>query len=560
MVVVLAVVWGAAALISTPSANADEVPGPLLLAGSDCDATGPFVQYRVTNESDRDETLTIAVDDQTVIGSARIGSAETKRGRIQWQGSAAQSVILEARWATNERAPTSTITVAPNPCVTTSAADFTGPAFMAGTDCRPDGAIVRWWMSNSAGEDRVSYVSISTEDGSVGETIWPADGSSELMFAGAQTSGVAAIPADYVPGTNIRVSGWAEGSFGGAETWTQMVIPACTTEGVVLAGASSAVPTSVAGTVLTATSSGPVGSTLATLVATTGAAGTSTSPPIATTSSLPGETTTVAPSSSTTSVPPPTTPTTVTTTTTRPPGSTTSTTSTRPPSTTTTTSTTSPPPSTTTTTTTTPPADVVPPVFLAGADCNDNGPFIRYRVTNNNVAAQRLTVTFNGATRVDSLEVDGGQTKWGTFTAGGPNDPKPVVASWVGHGGSQAPSLLMRASICADGLPQPARGPSFVAGQDCSGNSPIVRWWMKNSAPTTHPMNVTVTKADNTGEITIWPAGGGTVEISPGVQTSGVYTLPSGYNRAGQEIRVRGWWRQLDASAHNRVGIVLAGC
>ena len=37
--VVLALAWTGLALISSPPANADEIPGPVLLAGSDCDDT-----------------------------------------------------------------------------------------------------------------------------------------------------------------------------------------------------------------------------------------------------------------------------------------------------------------------------------------------------------------------------------------------------------------------------------------------------------------------------------------------------------------------------------------
>lgn len=561
LVVALALAWGAVALISTPPASAEEIPGPLLLAGSDCDDGGPFVRYRVTNETDSDETLTISIDDRAVIGSARIDASETKRGRIEWQGSAATSLVLEAKWATNDKAPASSITVAPNPCVTTSAEDFTGPAFMAGTECRDDDAVVRWWMSNSANEHRSTYVSISNEDGTVGETIWPGDGSSELMFAGAETSNVSVLPAEYAPGSQIRVSGWAEGSSGIAETWTQMVIPICAPGGLVIADGS----TSSTGASISAadTTVDPLTGLLATSppVATTGGAGGGT------TTTVPGETTTTVPGASTSSTtqpgitttqPPGTSTSTTagpTTTTTNPPGSTTSTT--RPPTTTTTTTTTRPP---TTTTTTAPPSDVEAPVFLAGADCTATGAYIRYRVTNKNSSAQTLKITFAGSTKVDSVNVNGGQTKWGTFSGSGSNDPMPVVASWVGQSGSQAPTLLMRASICESGLPQPARGPSFVAGQDCSGSTPVVRWWMKNSAPTTAPMNVSITKASNSGEIVMWPSGGGTVDVDPDVQTAGVYTLPGGYNSAGQEVRIRGWWRGLGAAAHNRVGIVLERC
>jgi hypothetical protein len=562
-IVVLALAWTGLALISSPPASAEETPGPVLLAGSDCDENGPFVQYRVTNATDDAETLTIAIDNQTVIGSARMESDDTKRGRIEWRGNAARSIVIEARWATNEDAPISTITVAPNPCITTSEPDLTGPAFMAGTDCRDEQAILRWWMSNTADEHRFTYVSIGSEDGSFGETIWPADGSSELLFAGAQTGGVLQIPLDYGGATTIRVSGWAEGSSGIAETWTQMVVPVCTPGGVILASDTSTV---VEGGGDPAGTIDPLDSILSTSppVGTTGAVGggsTTTTLPQPTTTVVDGtSTTTAAPGSSTTSTSqPPGSTTTTTTTTTRPPGTTTTTTR-APVSTTTTTST---PPTTTTTTTTTttrPPTNLAPPVFLAGADCNNNGAFIRYRVTNNNSSAQTLTIAFNGRTRVSSVNVNGGQTKWGTLSAGGDNDPKPVVAKWVGVDGSEAPTLLMRASICAPDLPQPARGPSFVAGQDCSAGTPIVRWWMRNSAPTVQPMNVTVTKENNGGELTIWPKGGGTVDVDPDVQTAGVYTLPGGYNSPGQEVRIRGWWRELDPSAHNRVGIVLEDC
>jgi hypothetical protein len=200
-------------------------------------------------------------------------------------------------------------------------------------------------------------------------------------------------------------------------------------------------------------------------------------------------------------------------------------------------------------------------MFLAGADCGENGAFIRYRVTNNNPTAQTLQVTFNGTTKVSNVSVGARQTKWGTFSpGGGVNDPRPVVAGWVGQPGSAAPTLLMRASICEAGLPQPARGPSFVAGQDCSSGTPIVRWWMKNSAPTTQQMNVALTKDDNSGERIVWPGSGTTVDLAAGVQAAGSFTLPTGYNRAGQEVRVRGWWRGIDANAHNRVGIVVQNC
>lgn len=555
-VVALALVWAVVALASSPPASAEEVPGPLLLAGSDCDDNGPFVQYRVTNETDGEETLAISVDDQAVIGSARIGSLETKRGRIQWQGNAAESLVLEASWATNDAAPVSRITVAPNACVTVAASDFSGPSFMAGTDCRDDQPIVRWWMSNTALEHRNTFVSISNEEGTQGETIWPADGAAELMMAGAQKSGVHEIPAEYAPGTSIRVSGWAESGGGIAETWTAMMIANCAPDGLIPAAESS--------TTALQTPSVPPGSgdPLDGILA--------TPPPVATTAGViegssttapppPGETTTTVPGQTTTSTPGQTTTIPGQTTTTVPGSSTTSTTS-RPPGSTTT----QPPGSTTTTTTSStavPPANVDPPVFLAGADCSANGAFIRYRVTNNTSTTQTLKVTFSGSTRVDSVSVGGGQTKWGTFTgSAGSNDPKPVIASWVGVSGSEAPTLLMRASICEAGLPQPARGPAFVAGQDCSGSTPIVRWWMKNTAPTTQPMNVTITRDDNGGELTMWPSGGGTVDVDPDVQTAGVYTLPSGYNASGQEVRVRGWWREIDASAHNRVGIVVKSC
>ena len=259
-----------------------EVPGPLLLAGSDCDENGPFVQYRVTNETDGDETLAISIDEQAVIGSARLSSDETKRGRIEWRGSAARSVILEAKWATNDGAPASMITVAPNPCVTVSSSDFTGPSFMAGTDCRDATPIVRWWMANSAEEHRNTYVSISDEEGTLGETIWPSDGAAELMFAGAQTSGVSDVPAEYAPGSNIRVSGWAEGSGGIAETWTQMVIPICAPGDLILTGGDSS--TTVAGQVGSPTTEDPLNQILA------------TPPPVATTAgAIDGSTTTTQP-------------------------------------------------------------------------------------------------------------------------------------------------------------------------------------------------------------------------------------------------------------------------
>ncbi|NND02020.1 MAG: hypothetical protein HKN91_04475, partial [Acidimicrobiia bacterium] len=449
-IVALALAWTAVALISSPPASAEVVPGPLLLAGSDCDENGPFVQYRVTNETSGDETLTISIDEKAVIGSARLTSDETKRGRIEWRGSAAESVVLEAKWATNEEAAASSITVAPNPCVTVSASDFTGPSFMAGTDCQDDMPIVRWWMSNSAEEHRNTYVSISNEEGTTGETIWPADGAAELMFAGAQTSGINTIPAEYVQGEIVRVSGWAEGSGGIAETWTQMVIPICAPGSLVIAGGGTS--TSIGGANGSVTTQDPLDQILASPppVATTagavdGSSTTSTTQPGETTTTIPGETTTTVPGQTTTTVPGSSS--TTTTTTTRPPGTTT----TAPPgstTTTTTTTTTTQPPTTTTTTTTTtiaPPADAVAPVFLAGADCGGNGAFIRYRVTNNNDTAQTLKVTFNGSTRVDSVSVSSGQTKWGTFTGtGGSNDPKPVIASWVGISGSQAPTLLMR--------------------------------------------------------------------------------------------------------------------
>ena len=58
-------------------------------------------------------------------------------------------------------------------------------------------------MSNTADEHRLTYVSIGSEDASFGETIWPADGSSELLFAGAQTGGVVEIPLDYGAATII---------------------------------------------------------------------------------------------------------------------------------------------------------------------------------------------------------------------------------------------------------------------------------------------------------------------------------------------------------------------
>jgi hypothetical protein len=110
---------------------------------------------------------------------------------------------------------------------------------MAGTDCRDENALVRWWMSNTANEHRQTYVSISNEDDTTGETIWPGDGSSELMFAGAQTGGASEVPLDYAPGTVLRVSGWAEGTFGIAETWTQMVVPFCGPADTVIAGSST---------------------------------------------------------------------------------------------------------------------------------------------------------------------------------------------------------------------------------------------------------------------------------------------------------------------------------
>jgi hypothetical protein len=537
--VVVALTWTTISLVTSGPASADEVPGPLLLAGSDCDENGPFIQYRVSNESSGDETLALAINKQVAIGSARVEASQTKRGRIDWSGDAAKSVVLEARWATNDKAPTSMISVAPNPCVTTSAEGFTGPGFMAGIECRDENPLVRWWMSNTAEEHRLTYVSISNEDGTVGETIWPGDGSSELMFAGAQTGGASEIPIDYAPGSTIRVSGWAEGTFGSAETWTQMEIPQCSPgDGEIVAGSTTE---AVAGSVpQVATTIAIPGISSLPDVATTigGADGTTTTP------TPQGETTTTLPGEATTTI--------AGSTTTGPPGS--STTTIRPPTTTTA--------STTTTATTGPPNGIIAPVFLAGADCNANGPYIRYRVTNNNSAAQTLKVTFNGTTKVSSVSVGGGQTKWGTFgPGGGVNEPRPVVASWVGHAGSEAPTLLMRGSICEDGLPQPARGPGFVAGQDCnSSGRPIVRWWMKNSAPTTQSMNVTLTKADNSGERITWPSGGGIVDVGANVQTAGSFTLPSGFNGSGQEVRVRGWWRGIDASAHNRVGIVVARC
>lgn len=553
--------WAALALLASPPADAEEVPGPVLLAGSDCDESGPFVQYRVTNGTDHDETLAVAIDDQAVIGSVRVEAGQVKRGRIEWRGDAATSLVLAARWATNDKAPVSTVTVAPNPCVTTSAADFTGPAFMAGTDCREGGPIVRWWMSNTAGEHRVTFVSISNEDGTIGETIWPAEGSSELMFAGAQTSGVDLIPGDYAAGSTIRISGWAEGSFGVAETWTQMVIPFCVGDRVVAAPPSTEPASTLPGE--TTTTGAQPGTTVIAADTTT-----TTAPPNAATTTVPGETTTTVVGATTTTTTPPgptttappgaTTSTTAapTTTTTGAPGSTTSTTSTtRPPTTTT-----RPPTSTTTTTTTRPPGNIEPPVFLAGADCNENGAFIRYRATNHNSTAQTLRITFNGSTKVSSVSVAAGQTKWGTFVGSGDNEPRPVVASWNGVPGSAAPTLLMRRSICDAGLPQPARGPSFVAGQDCSGSRPVVRWWMKNSAPATRSMNVSITRDDNSGELITWPTSGRTVNLDAGVQTAGTFTLPSGYNSPGQEVRVRGWWRGIDSSAHNRVGIVLESC
>lgn len=531
MIAVLAVAWTTVVVATSPAANA-EAAGPLLLAGSDCDENGPFIEYRVTNESDGDETLSLAIDNTVAIGSARVQASEMKRGRIEWQGNAAKSVVLEARWATNDKAPISTISVAPNPCVTTSAENFTGPGFMAGTDCRDDMALVRWWMSNTADEHRLTYVSISDEEGAFGETIWPSDGSSEMMFAGAQNGGATEVPTDYAPGTLIRVSGWAEGTFGIAETWTQMVVPFCGPT-----DAEIAVDTSIEAAVAS-TAPGPT----PTAVPTSAVPG--TSPVVATTiptgdgttTTLPGQTTTTRPGPATTTTRAPTP-------TTGPPGSTTTT---RPP---------------TTTATTSPPTGVAAPVFLAGADCSANGAYVRYRVTNNNATAQTIKVTFNGSTRVSNVSVASGQTKWGTFSSGGgANEPRPVVASWVGQVGSEAPMLLMRGSICESGLPQPARGPSFVAGQDCSGGTPIVRWWMKNSAPTTQKMNVSVSKENNSGERIMWPGSGGTIDVDAGVQTAGSFTLPGGYNSPGQEVRVRGWWRGIDANAHNRVGIVVESC
>ena len=343
-----------------------------------------------------------------------------------------------------------------------------------------------------------------------------------------------------------------------------MVIPMCAPGDLIIAGGDSSTAAPDNGEA-PGTTADPLDGILATPppVATTagavdGSSTTTTTQPGETTTTQPGQTTTTQPGQTTTTQPGQTT---TTTTTTQPPGSTT----TQPPgSTTSSTTTTSQPPTTTTTTTTTttsPPSDLDAPVFLAGADCNENGAFIRYRVTNNNDSAQTLKITFNGSTRVDSVTVNGGQTKWGTFTGtGGSNDPKPVIASWVGVSGSQAATLLMRASICQGGLPQPARGPAFVTGQDCSGGSPIVRWWMKNTAPTTQLMNVSITKDNNGGELIMWPSGGGTVEVDPEVQTAGVYTLPGGYNSIGQEVRIRGWWRGIDANAHNRVGIVVQSC
>ncbi len=553
-VVTLALAGTAVVLVTSPSANADEVPGPLLLAGSDCDEGGPFVQYRVTNESDGVEMLTLAIDSDTAIGSTRLDAGQSKRGRIEWSGSPAQSVVLEARWASNDTAPVSTISVAPNPCVATSAAGFTGPGFMAGTECRDERPLVRWWLSNTADDHRLTYVSIGNEDGTTGETIWPGDGVSELMFAGAQTGGVSEIPIDYVPGSEIRVSGWAEGSFGVAETWTQMVVPLCGPGGremagaQIIGGAEGSAPQESAAT----TDPGSADPATVPQVATTIAfADGTTAVPAQTTTTRPGDPTTTVAGSSTTTAAPGATTTSLPWSTTRPPE-------------TTTTATTRPPASTTTTTTTTtvpPPVDIAPPVFLAGADCGENGAFIRYRVTNNNATAQTLQVTFNGTSKVSNLSVGGRQTKWGTFSPGaGVNDPRPVVASWVGQPGSAAPTLLMRASICEAGLPQPARGPSFVAGQDCSGGTPIVRWWMRNSAPTTQQMNVTLTDDDNSGERIMWPGSGSTVDVAAGVQAAASFTLPTAYNRAGQEVRLRGWWRGIDANAHNRVGIVLQNC
>jgi hypothetical protein len=83
---------------------------------------------------------------------------------------------------------------------------------------------------------------------------------------------------------------------------------------------------------------------------------------------------------------------------------------------------------------------------------------------------------------------------------------------------------------------------------------------MKNSAPATQAMNVTLTRADNSGERIMWPSDGGTVDLDPRVQSAGSFKLPSGYDNRGQEVRVRGWWRGIDASAHNRVGIIVARC
>jgi len=569
VVVAAALSLGVVVVITSAPATADAISGPLLLAGSDCDENGPFIQYRVTNETGGEESLSISIDNFAVIGTARVASAEAKRGRIRWEGNPAESVVLAARWASNEKAPISAITVAPNPCATTSASGLTGPAFMAGIDCVDERAVVRWWMSNTSGEQRTTTVAVSNEEGTIGETIWPSDGRGEFMFAGAQTSGSGDVPGEFLAGTKIRVSGWAEGSSGAAETWTLMVVPRCGADTVLAdGGAASTTATSVAAVgPASSTTVDPLQGILSTSppVATTAGPGdaTTTLPP---TSTVPGETTTTVPGETTTTTTSPPGSTTTSppgSTTTSPPGSTTtsppgSTTTTTVSPTTTTTTTTSPP---TTTTTTSPPGGaVVPPVFLAGADCDLSGEFIRYRVTNNNVSTLTLNITFDGATRVSTVSVSGGQTKWGTFAASGQNDPKPVIASWVGQSGSDAPTLLIRASICESDLPQPARGPSFVAGQDCSGGTPIVRWWMKNSAPTSQSMNVTITQADNTGELIVWPSGGGTVDVEPDVQTAGVATMASGYNSPGQEIRVRGWWRGLDADSHNRVGIIVEAC
>ena len=59
----------------------------------------------------------------------------------------------------------------------------------------------------TASGDKAFCVGIDrNEDGTIGETIWPAEGSSELMFSGAQTSGVDLIPGDYAAGSTIRIT------------------------------------------------------------------------------------------------------------------------------------------------------------------------------------------------------------------------------------------------------------------------------------------------------------------------------------------------------------------